>query len=1249
MSLDPNVLKRKRVVDQDSSSKKLKGSVPSSNDMENTNPNLKPSKIPIPKHSQSTSLNSSSLSSNNATTTSSNLKGISSSNRTSIIRANATSRITTNRLAPSSTPSSRVSQYQKPSTTNSRQSVSRTMTAPQTAKQTNIQKQEHETTKHELDQTKSQLSQLSDENKQLKSKIDEQLVQLQDLIQLEEKTKSLETLSLKYQEDSIQLKSINKTQEIEIHALKGLQEKLQMDNIDLRVKVSSLEKEIEIEKKQSEMDKATLKIQYESEIRIQKEHFEQQLNEVTEIKDKEHNLTKERLTKEVSRVKSELDRVQFELNCSIDDANTKSEKIRELEAKIHQQLEHIQNLENKRHHDESERRRLHNIIQELKGNIRVYCRVKPAQEIKCISYPDADVDERSINIQEDSRVTATGASAEGKKYYFQFDKVFKPNSTQKEIFYEISQLVQSALDGFKVCIFAYGQTGSGKTYTMEGPPKDLISNLDSEKQEALAGMIPRSVDQIFESAEKLKEKGWTFTIVASFLEIYNETIRDLLDSTNKDNVKYDIKHGKDGSTTVTGLKYVNVNRPQQVQELLRIASKNRAVAATLSNDRSSRSHSVFTLQITGRNDNTDQTTQGVLNLVDLAGSERISNNHPTNSDRIKETQNINLSLTCLSSVVTALANKASYVPYRDSKLTFLLQNCLGGDAKTLMFVNIDPENPCLSSLQPSSFQYFHITLLDFTMATELTPQQISVSFVAQYYYILSSNTKNLYKFYKNESEMTHEHSNVVKQLPGNINPNTVVGQDIEKKISTLGYEDCKVRLTFVDSQRSLNGSVFVFVEGVMIRQSDDQKEMNFVQTFLLAEQENGYYVRNDYLRFTSCASSVTPSTVPHQVTSTISHPQHHAINASNSTDTQVKSQNGSTNLTPPQLSFSTNTSVANTAAANGSHSPRSETSSTAATAGASSVYGGAEDNQLDEESDHEESKQSEKKSIGVNVPSQSSSNTASLPPVASSTRVEKPSESHKSISYAAAVKNEQSSATSAPSTTVPQEASQQPKRGKKHHKNENKEKVEHKEDNEQKGELKNEQKKSDHQKIEPKNRKHEHNKSENDQKKPPSVSASTDEQKNNQVGERKEKSFRGKDHPLNKYAVYVRDLPVGTRDSDLKQVFASYGNIIDIHNKSGKDQSYNKYALIFFETKQSVDTLLEKPTVNIEGHECPITRYQRKPKPHFTPRGTSPNNTNNTVGASNNVPNQNRPSGERRPQRQRFARAPANTETSVEK
>lgn len=135
---------------------------------------------------------------------------------------------------------------------------------------------------------------------------------------------------------------------------------------------------------------------------------------------------------------------------------------------------------------------------------------------------------------------------------FVFDKFFKPNSTQKEVFEEISQLVQSALDGYNVCIFAYGQTGSGKTFTMEGPGIDSELNniiVDNEKR----GMIPRAVEQIFETSEQLKEKGWNYEMQISYLEIYMEDIRDLFASKIKEDVKYEVKHDNKGNTSVTNL------------------------------------------------------------------------------------------------------------------------------------------------------------------------------------------------------------------------------------------------------------------------------------------------------------------------------------------------------------------------------------------------------------------------------------------------------------------------------------------------------------------------------------------------------------------------------------------------------------------------------------------------------------------------------------------------------------------------
>ncbi|VVB15956.1 unnamed protein product [Arabis nemorensis] len=331
------------------------------------------------------------------------------------------------------------------------------------------------------------------------------------------------------------------------------------------------------------------------------------------------------------------------------------------------------------------RKKLHNTIQELKGNIRVFCRVRPllpgenaSDDAKTISYPTSlEALGRGIDLMQN-----------GHKHCFTFDKVFVPSASQEDVFVEISQLVQSALDGYKVCIFAYGQTGSGKTYTMMGRPGNL-----EEK-----GLIPRCLEQIFQTRQSLRSQGWKYELQVSMLEIYNETIRDLL-STNKEAAradngvspqKYAIKHDASGNTHVVELNVVDVRSTREVSFLLDHAARNRAVGKTAMNEQSSRSHFVFTLRISGFNESTEQQVQGVLNLIDLAGSERLSKSGST-GDRLKETQAINKSLSSLGDVIFALAKKEDHVPFRNSKLTYLLQPCLGGDSKTLMFVNITPE------------------------------------------------------------------------------------------------------------------------------------------------------------------------------------------------------------------------------------------------------------------------------------------------------------------------------------------------------------------------------------------------------------------------------------------------------------------------------------------------------------------------------------------------------------------------------
>ncbi|XP_078591975.1 kinesin-like protein KIFC1 isoform X2 [Branchiostoma floridae x Branchiostoma japonicum] len=348
---------------------------------------------------------------------------------------------------------------------------------------------------------------------------------------------------------------------------------------------------------------------------------------------------------------------------------------------------------------ETDRRVLHNTIQELKGNIRVFARLRPMlptegansdgiDDIPHFAWYDGNVLELDKAMDGDPNETMSGLKrTTSQKVEFNFDRVFAPSSSQAEVFEEIAQLVQSALDGYNVCIFAYGQTGSGKTHTMEG---------DMEGTPEHRGMIPRAVEQIFCTAEKLKTKGWEYKITASFLEIYNESLRDLLDS--KQDKKMDIKlkdgrSSKDNKTNdvyVSNQVVVDVNSEAEVYPLLKKANKHRAVAATKCNDRSSRSHSVFQLTIKGENHLTSESCSGVLNLIDLAGSEQVKKSG-SQGKQLQEAQNINKSLSNLSLVITALSNKDSYIPYRNSKLTHLLQNSLGGNSKTLMFVNVSPQ------------------------------------------------------------------------------------------------------------------------------------------------------------------------------------------------------------------------------------------------------------------------------------------------------------------------------------------------------------------------------------------------------------------------------------------------------------------------------------------------------------------------------------------------------------------------------
>ncbi|KAG5995195.1 hypothetical protein E4U54_002909, partial [Claviceps lovelessii] len=364
-------------------------------------------------------------------------------------------------------------------------------------------------------------------------------------------------------------------------------------------------------------------------------------------------------------------------------SKAQSDSFANMEARLQEALAMAEAARQKLMKEETERRVLFNKYQELKGNIRVMCRVRPlvvndeGSKQAGISYPD-DKTSAEIVLAGPEEKSSLGVVSR-KNYPFEFDRVFTPAVQNEEIFGEISQLVQSALDGYNVCIFCYGQTGSGKTYTMSSED----------------GMIPRATHMIYDTMTKLKEKSWEYTMEGSFVEVYNEELNDLLTPNDRSSDgarsrRLEIRHDDvRKQTNILNCKTVQLNSAASVEEILEEAQKNRSVAATKANERSSRSHSVFILKLVGENAVTGERCEGTLNLVDLAGSERLKHSQ-AEGDRMKETQNINKSLSCLGDVIEALGRGSGHIPYRNSKLTHLLQYSLGGNSKTLMFVMVSP-------------------------------------------------------------------------------------------------------------------------------------------------------------------------------------------------------------------------------------------------------------------------------------------------------------------------------------------------------------------------------------------------------------------------------------------------------------------------------------------------------------------------------------------------------------------------------
>ncbi|XP_075985032.1 kinesin-like protein at 61F [Anticarsia gemmatalis] len=336
-------------------------------------------------------------------------------------------------------------------------------------------------------------------------------------------------------------------------------------------------------------------------------------------------------------------------------------------------------------------------------NIQVFIRLRPLnqreRDIKSLGVIEV-VNNREVVVRQSPQTSHT------KK--FTFDRAFGPNVNQLQVYQEVvSPLIEEVLNGYNCTVFAYGQTGTGKTHTMVG---EHSGSETTWQNDPLAGIIPRALSQLF---DELRLTNTEYTVRVSYLELYNEELFDLL-ATSEDNSKLRIYEDvtRKGSNIVNGLEEITVYNKNEVYKIMAQGQERKRVASTLMNAQSSRSHTVFTI-VVHMKENSPEGEElvkiGKLNLVDLAGSENISkagSDNPAKKERARECVNINQSLLTLGRVITALVERHPHIPYRESKLTRILQESLGGRTKTSIIATISPGHKDLEETM-STLEYAH--------------------------------------------------------------------------------------------------------------------------------------------------------------------------------------------------------------------------------------------------------------------------------------------------------------------------------------------------------------------------------------------------------------------------------------------------------------------------------------------------------------------------------------------------------------
>ncbi|XP_061348692.1 kinesin-like protein KIN-14J [Gastrolobium bilobum] len=465
--------------------------------------------------------------------------------------------------------------------------------------------------------------------------------------------------------------------------------RLKKDKVRNEIELSSLKQEMEMAKRtheehvsQLELQATESKAEYEKRIEELKRHLANARKQVKELeafsesrslnwKNKEHTYQSfvnyqfgafQELRAAMKSVKNEVIKTKRSYLEEFKYFGTKLKGLAEAAENYHVVL--------------AENRKLYNEVQDLKGNIRVYCRIRPFLQGQSQNHTTIEF------VGDDGELVISNPLKQGKesRKLFKFNKVFGQASSQEEVFMDTQPLIRSVLDGYNVCIFAYGQTGSGKTYTMSGPSQSTKSDW---------GVNYRALHDLFHFSQS-RRSSIVYEVGVQMVEIYNEQVRDLLSSNGPQKRLGIWNTAQPNGLAVPDASMYSVTSMTDVLDLMNTGLMNRATSATALNERSSRSHSVLSVHVRGTDLKANTMLRGCLHLVDLAGSERVDRSEAT-GDRLKEAQHINKSLSALGDVIFALAQKSPHVPYRNSKLTQLLQSSLGGQAKTLMFVQLNPD------------------------------------------------------------------------------------------------------------------------------------------------------------------------------------------------------------------------------------------------------------------------------------------------------------------------------------------------------------------------------------------------------------------------------------------------------------------------------------------------------------------------------------------------------------------------------